>query len=281
MDGGGRTKLASPSVFAGYRGDPSSPTADPAAPPRSAHRARHRPGGTGRRRPISAGIADVVIEAAVTTIMDCEDSVAAVDVADKIARLPQLARPDDRHARARRRQAGRHDHPAAAPGPRAHSIRPARPLRLRGRALMLVRNVGHLMTTDAVLDAARRRDPRGPARRDGHRARRQARPACGSPAERNSPRGSVYVVKPKMHGPAEVAFAADVFAQVEQVLGLPPNTVKIGLMDEERRTSVNLKECIRAARIPHRVHQHRLPRSHGRRDPHVVRARVRCSARAT
>ncbi|MDQ6696010.1 MAG: malate synthase G [Actinomycetota bacterium] len=242
---GQRGGLATPGLFLGYAGDPAAPSAVVLR-----HHGLHIELVIDRTSAIGgadlAGVADVVIEAAVTTIMDCEDSVAAVDVADKVlvyrnwlglmtgALVEDVPKPSGTITR-------------RLNADRTFVDRSGGTLRLRGRALMLVRNVGHLMTTDAVLDADGNEVPEGlldamfTVLAAKHDLRRE-------PAERNSACGSVYVVKPKMHGPAEVAFAVDVFAQVEQVLGLPENTVKIGLMDEERRTSANLEACIRAAR---------------------------------
>jgi malate synthase len=192
-----------------------------------------------------AGVADVVIEAAVTTIMDCEDSVAAVDAADKVAvyrnwlglMKGDLSTKVTKDGRAFTRRLAEDKEIVGPDGG---------PVVLRGRALMLVRNVGHLMGTNAVLD------------RDGSQVPETLVDAIvtvlaakhdlirGSGAL-NSRHGSVYVVKPKMHGPDEVAFANEMFGFIEEVLDLPALTVKIGLMDEERRTTLNLAECIRAA----------------------------------
>jgi malate synthase len=182
-----------------------------------------------------------------TTIMDCEDSVAAVDAEDKVAGLPQLARPDEGRPGPRLREGRRDVHPQAEPRPDLY--RPdGGEFTVKGRSLMLVRNVGHLMTNPPILDADGNEVPEGHDGRDDHRADRLHDLKKEWPPRAIRVAGSVYVVKPKMHGPEEVAFADELFARVEEALGLAANTLKMGIMDEERRTTVNLKECIRAAK---------------------------------
>jgi malate synthase len=192
-----------------------------------------------------AGLRDVVLESALTAIQDCEDSVAAVDAADKTAvyanwlglMTGDLAETFEKGGKQMtRRLAG--DKVLTAPD---GSI-----LTLPGRALMLVRNVGHLMTTDSVLFEGEE-TPEGmlDALVTVAAAMHDLKKTEGP---RNSRAGSVYVVKPKMHGPEEVAFANRLYSDVEEVLGLPQNTVKLGVMDEERRTSANLRECMRAVK---------------------------------
>jgi len=194
-----------------------------------------------------AGISDVWVEAAISAIMDCEDSVACVDAPDKVGAYATwlgLMRGDLSESFVKNgAEMTRKLNPPVVDYHRAGGGA----LPVRCRALMLVRNVGHLMTTPAILDRDGAEVPEGLM--DAmvtvlcalHDLRRDGGPV-------NSPEGRVYVVKPKMHGPEEVAFAVLTLDRVEAVLGLPPNTVRIGLMDEERRTSANLKECIRAAR---------------------------------
>lgn len=197
----------------------------------------------------AAGVKDVALESAITTIQDCEDSVAAVDAQDKCVVYGNwcgLMKGDlEEHIEKGERSIVRRLNPD-----RAYTDIRGGKLTLHGRSVMLVRNVGHLMTTDAILDAQGEEVPEGFM--DGFVTSLAAmHDLNGNSRVKNSRAGSVYIVKPKMHGPQEVALAVALFERIEQTLGLANNTLKIGVMDEERRTSVNLRNCVEQAR--HRI----------------------------
>ncbi|MFT3973920.1 MAG: malate synthase G [Amaricoccus sp.] len=245
LGAGGSTGLRRPEQFAGSLDDPAAPkrillrnnglgieiVVDPSTP-------------TGRDD--AAGISDVFVEAAITAIMDCEDSVAAVDADDKTVVYRNWLGLMKGDLSEEVQKAGRSfvrrlaaDTPYRAPD--------GSTVEVRRRVLMIVRNVGHLMTNPAILDPEGREVPEGIM--DGMVTAAIALHDVGPQGRRaNSPEGSVYIVKPKMHGPEEVAFAVELFGRIEDALGLARNTLKVGVMDEERRTTVNLKAAIREAK---------------------------------
>jgi malate synthase len=238
-------KLAAPQQFIGYLGSAESPSSI-LLKNNGLHIEVQVDSSNSIGSTDSAGIKDIVLESALTTIMDCEDSVAAVDAEDKALAYSNWlglnkGNLEETVVRGDKSFVRRMD------ADRQYTAANGEKLSLKGRSLMFIRNVGHLMTNPAILDAQGNEVPEGIM--DGVITSLIAlHDLKGQQLHSNSEAGSIYIVKPKMHGPDEVAFTDTLFNRIEDILKLPRHTIKVGIMDEERRTSVNLKACIYAAK---------------------------------
>ncbi|WED21366.1 malate synthase G [Vibrio sp. JC009] len=245
LSNGEQVTLLDNTQLAGYRGRKEQPTAI-LLKHNNLHLEIQIDPGVPIGRQDAAGIKDIVIEAALTTIMDCEDSVAAVDGEDKALAYQNWLGLMKGSLQDTFEKGGKLVTRKMSPDRSYTSINGGE-ISLKGRSMLFIRNVGHLMTTPAILDAGGNEIPEGIM--DGMITSLIAvHDLKGDSEFRNSSAASINIVKPKMHGPEEVAFTTELFGRIEQVLDLEPNTIKVGIMDEERRTSVNLRECIRAAK---------------------------------